>query len=200
MNSHQDYINALEKQDYENRNNDLQDLTFPKFDFTIFTSSIIFIANFIRLINIFTVICISSIIIEITGIDQFLWKCITLQYSNRELQPLYILIICSISTAVIFIVAMKLSDNINAMKNTYNGIIKDKDNQIMGLADKIFKLNQVVDNMTMIVDEIETNDEDTISSIHNQYKKLIDQKNAEIYKLETYITKIDINEWEEKND
>ena len=50
MNSHQDYINALEKQDYENRNNDLQDLTFPKFDFiemrfpiiSSFNSSIIF--------------------------------------------------------------------------------------------------------------------------------------------------------------
>ena len=46
MNSHKDYITALENQDYQNKNMDLKDLNFPQFDFNMFTSSIIFIVNY----------------------------------------------------------------------------------------------------------------------------------------------------------
>ena len=178
MNSHKDYITALENQDYQNKNMDLKDLNFPQFDFNMFTSSIIFIANIIKLINIFAVITFSYIILDLLGINLLFWKIITFQCSSTELQTISIYLICSTTFAALFILSTHLSTNIQSMKQTYINMIDNKNQQIDELEDKIYKL-------------------ETKMRISKNWKKMF-QKYFKIYKTKTYETDDETYETEDE--
>ena len=149
------YLKALINQEEENRENDLEDITFtlPQFDFNMFASSIILLSKIIKVVNIFVGLYISYKISIMIGIPELISTIISTMEIDVEFFTMAVLTIIIVGCITYFL-GNDLCDSFDMMVKKYNKLIEDKDDKIYELEDNVTELENKVTELEDRVNEM----------------------------------------------
>ena len=156
------YIQALINQENENRENenregDLRDVvTFPQFDFAMFTSSIMLFSSIIELIHIFAGLYVSYLVSRMLGLTKFFSRMIIILSKELDIEFITIGVLATtIVGTIVYFLGRELCYSFDIMLTKYNKLIEDKDEKIDELEDKVTELEDKVTELEDKVTELE---------------------------------------------